>query len=348
MSEDLGTPATESGLPWSEFLRSDWLALHKEEALEPGLPIIDPHHHLWPWLNYNLNEFLADVGGGHNIRATVHLETHIGRYPDGPEHLRPVGETELLLQIIDDPRLSEPGAPNICAGIVGDVKIDDPTELIDEALTAHVAAGKGRFKGIRLNAFWYPEISWDPASRFDLMADPRVRAGLALLPKHGLVCDVMAFHTQLEELAGLAAALPEVTFIVNHLGGFLGRIAKREDYTAHLALWRRGVEMLARQPNVLIKLGGQMCDFFSGIQFHLDPLPPSSEKIAEAIRPLVEPAIEIMGPSRCMFESNYPADRQQADYVVLWNSFKRLAAGASADEKAAMFHDNAQRTYRLG
>ena len=103
-------------------VRVDWLDRHKEAALEPDLPIVDPHHHLWKpptgVLPYGLQDWLKDLGTGHNIRATVHTEAHSGYRVDGPVHLRPVGETEFLTAVAAEAD-KIPGGPRICVGITG-------------------------------------------------------------------------------------------------------------------------------------------------------------------------------------------------------------------------------------
>lgn len=340
-------PGTESGLSWNEFFKPDWLSRRREEALDPELPIIDPHHHIWAWLAYGLDEFLADICAGHNVRATVHLESGLARNEADPEHLRPVGETRYLVELAEDPRLKRPGAPAVCAGIVGHVDLSLAEHLLEEALDAHISAGKGRFKGVRFNARYYKDVSWVDDARPGLTEDPIIRRNLAILGRRGLVCDVMAFHHQLGEVARMVEALPDVRFVVNHCGGFLGRVAKHESYEGALNVWRDGIRALAAQGNVAMKLGGLANDFFSGIQLHLEAEPPSSETIAAVYRPFFDCCVEAFGAERCMFESNYPADRQQVDYVVLWNGFKRLAAGAAAEEKRALFSDTARRTYSL-
>lgn len=339
---------TESGLDWSEYLKPDWLARRREDAIDPDLPIVDPHHHIWDWLGYGLDAFLADLHGGHDVRATVHLESRTAWDLSAPAHLQSVGETRHLVELTKDPLLNAPDAPAVCAGIVGHVDLDQPGNLVEEALAAHLAAGRGRFKGVRLNMFYHKDVAWLDGTRPGMAADPLIRENLARLGAHGLVCDVMAFHHQLPELARLAEAVPDVPLVVNHYGGFLGRIAKHEGYAAALEVWRAGIDALARQPNVTMKLGGLTCDFFSGIQLHLAEEPPSSQVIADVYRPFFEPCVEAFGTTRCMFESNYPADRQQVDYVILWNGFKRLAAGASADEKNDLFNATARRVYALG
>ena len=344
----MAATGNESGQEWSEYFKPGWLAMRREEAIEPDLPIIDPHHHIWEWLDYDLKAFLADLTGGHNVRATVHLESGLARDPADPPHLRAVGETRFLMGLRDDPLLKQPGAPDVCAGIVGHVDLDGPEALCEEALVAHLEAGKEHFKGVRFNPYSDPVYNWTPGIPPHLSEDPLVRANLKRVAGHGLVCDVMAFHHQLEEIAALARALPNLTIVVNHCGGFLGRAAKHGDYQAAMADWRKGIEAVAREPNTVMKLGGLGSDFFSGNQLHLEPEPPSSEKIAQIYEPFFIPSIEAFGTNRCMFESNYPCDRQQVDYVILWNAFKRLSARLSADEKTDLFSKTASRVYSLG
>ena len=70
-------------------------------------------------------------------------------------------------------------------------------------------------------------------------------------------------------------------------------------------------------------------------------------ELADAFRPWVETTIELFGADRCMFESNFPVDKQSCDYPACWNAFKRIAANATPAEKAALFSDTAARVYRL-
>jgi len=124
----------------------------------------------------------------------------------------------------------------------------------------------------------------------------------------------------------------------------LGRYAGQRD--ARFAGWRASMAALAELPNVHIKLGGLGMPFpgFDGMG---PDVRPSSETLAAAWAPYIETCIELFGAGRCMFESNFPVDGWACDYVTLWNAFKRIAAGASADEKAALFAGTAARFYRL-
>jgi predicted TIM-barrel fold metal-dependent hydrolase len=103
---------------------------------------------------------------------------------------------------------------------------------------------------------------------------------------------------------------------------------------------------LAELPNVRVKLGG-LTMFVNGFDFHKKPKPPGSEELAKTWAPYIEPCIEAFGADRCMFESNFPVDKGSCSYRSLWNAFKRIAAGCSADEKAALFSGTARKVYRL-
>jgi predicted TIM-barrel fold metal-dependent hydrolase len=179
------------------------------------------------------------------------------------------------------------------------------------------------------------------------MAEPAFRAGFACLAKHGLSFDAWLYHTQIHQLADLARAFPATPIVLDHVGGPLGVGPYRGRRDEVFADWRNGIRALAECPNVHMKLGG-LAMVVNGFDFHENVLPPSSGELADAWRPYMETCIEAFGPHRCMFESNFPVDKGMCSYPVLWNAFKRIAAGASSAEKAALFHDTAARFYRLG
>ena len=179
-----------------------------------------------------------------------------------------------------------------------------------------------------------------------LLADPRVRQGLACLAPLGLSFDAWVYHPQLDELAAVADAFPELTIILNHIGAPIlgGPYAGRRDEV--LAAWKAGMARVAERPNVFLKVGaipirlpGTPAGEASG--------PPSSEAVARAWKPFVETCVDLFGVQRCMFESNFPVQKRWCSYQVVWNAFKRVAAGASADEKRALFSGSAIRAYRL-
>lgn len=333
-----------------------WLARTVEEVLEPDLPICDPHHHLWDGRaervepRYLLDEILADVGGGHNVVSTVFIECGAMYRADGPVELRPVGETEFANGIAAMSASGQYGPCRVAAGIVGYVPLGMGEAASARGLDAQIAAGNGRFRGIRVGGTWHasPDIpNHRTAPPAGLFADSAFRAGFAQLARRNLSFEGWCYHTQLPELVDLACAFPDTTIILDHFGGPLGigPYADRAD-EVH-ADWRRAVAPLAQCPNVVAKLGGLVMEV-NGFGFHLRPRPPTSGELMEATRRYYEDTIALFGVERCMFESNFPVDKVSCSYNVLWNAFKRLTAGYSATEKASLFHDTAARVYRLG
>jgi len=325
-----------------------WLARVREDVLEPDLPIVDAHHHLWtrPSGRYLLDELRADLGAGHNVRATVFIQCGYAFRTDGPPELRPVGETETVAAVAAEATAA--GLPGVCAGIVGycDFRLGERVEAV---LEAHVQAGAGRFRGIRQSAGWDPAILTQTSAPAPagLLADPAFRAGLARLGKFGLTYESSLYHPQLPELAALARALPDQPILANHCGGLIRIGPHADDPAATFAAWGDGLRELAKCPNVVLKLGG-MAMTIRGLNFQDGVLPPSSGELANAWRPIMETCIEVFGADRCMFESNFPVDKGMCSYVAVWNAFKRVAAACSDDEKASLFHGTAARFYRLG
>ena len=328
-----------------------WLAgSPAEPILEPDLPIVDTHHHLWhrPDHRYLLDELLADLDTGHRIDATVFVECHAMYRQDGPEAMRPVGETEFVAGIAAMCASSRYGPTRVAAGIVGfaDLTLGDRVEPV---LEAHVRAGGGRFRGVRHSAAWdaSPVIGNSAtATGPHLMRRPEFRAGLARLTALGLSLDAWAFHPQMADTIELARACPDARIVVGHVGGPLGYgpyAGKRDEV---FRTWRAGIDELATCPNVVMKLGGMMMRL-AAFDYGAAPAPPTSTELAALWRPYIEPCIERFGAARCMFESNFPVEKMGIGWVALWNALKRIAAGASADEKAALFHGTARRVYRL-
>jgi len=326
-----------------------WHAASNEEILEPELPIVDPHHHLRDTVHgrYYLPELAADLASGHNVRATVFVDSQTMHRTDGPDLLRPVGETEFVIDHLTAAAASPVARWNACAGIVGNLDLTHGAAVRD-ALEAHIAAGNGRFRGIRDPLMWDgSDINYGvrrpPPDR---MADPRFRAGFGELAPLGMTFDAWLFHHQIPLLTALARDFPGTTIILNHIGAPLGvgPYAGRRDEI--FATWRDSLGELAHCPNVVVKLGGLGMLFF-GFGFERRDPPVSSAELATAWRPYIETCIAAFGPARCMFESNFPVDKQTCSYATLWNAFKRIAAGYSAEEKTAMFSGTANRVYRL-
>jgi predicted TIM-barrel fold metal-dependent hydrolase len=331
--------------------RDEWLALRGEEILEPDLPIVDPHHHLVERPEtgrYLLDELLADTGSGHNITATVYLEWLSMYRAAGPVQMRPVGEVEFANGIAAMAASGGYGNTQVCAGIVGyaDLALG---AAVEKVLEAEIAAGGGRFRGIRYITATHPDQpSWStaPLRPEGMLRDPKVREGFAKLAPLGLSFDAWMYHTQLGELIDLARAFPATPIVLDHVGGAigLGRYAGKRD--AVFAEWSGRIRELAACPNVCIKLGGLGMRMF-GFAAHLGELPPSSDGLANLWRPYIETCIAAFGSERAMFESNFPVDKGSGSYHVFWNAFKRLASGCSASEKQALFSGTATKFYRL-
>ena len=336
-------------------INHDWLARHTEEILEPDLPICDPHHHLWDSHSghktqprYLLDEILEDVNSGHNVVSTVFIECGAMFKTSGQSHLKPVGETEFVNGIAAMSESGGYGKTRIGAGIISTVDLRMGA-LAGEVLDAHIRAGGGRFRGIRR------AVAWDAAGEIanhrpkppqHLLLNADYRRGFAELGPRGLTFEAWCYHTQIPEVVDLARAFPDTTIILDHFGGPLGvgPYAGRADEVYEA--WKPMVKELSGCPNVSAKLGGINMEV-NGFGWHERKTPPTSQELADATRRYYEHTIECFGVARCMFESNFPVDKVSCSYSVLWNAFKRIAEGATADEKAALFHDTAARVYNV-
>lgn len=325
-----------------------WLAQHTEPALEPNLPIVDPHHHLWvrDGNTYLLPELLADLASGHNIRATVYEECRSMYRIDGPEEERSLGETEFATGIAAVGASGTFGPTRVCARIVGNVDLRLGKRAGD-LLERHIVGSGGRFAGVRLST------AWDASERIHkvvptpgVLREPEFRAGFVTLGSLGLVFDAWVYHPQLEEVAELAGSFPDTSIVLNHVGSPIlgGPYAARRNEV--FEDWRTGMAAVARQPNVSVKLGALPIRL-PGSSVPKRETPPDSEEVAAAWRPWIETSIELFGADRCMFESNFPVQKRWCSYGVVWNAFKRLASGASDDEKTALFAGTASRIYKL-
>ncbi|RJQ39365.1 MAG: amidohydrolase [Dehalococcoidia bacterium] len=327
-----------------------WLALTVEEPVDPALPICDPHHHLYdrtnrlhPGINYLVEEYLGDIGTGHNVTKTVFVQAGEMYKKDAPGEMQPVGETETVERITAP---TQAGKTRVAAGIVGFADLTLGAEVAP-VLEAHIKAGKERFRGIRYAPAWDASneiVSYRKTP--GILSDKNFLAGFACLQRYGLSYDAWLYHPQMAELADLANAFPEVPIILNHTGGPLriGPYAKKRE--AAFGEWQQGIARLAACPNVFIKLGALGMRMF-GFGWHERAKPPGSEELAGAMAPYYLWCIEKLGTCRCMFESNFPADRLSYSYTVLWNTFKRIVKDFSASEKSALFYGTAVKAYRL-
>jgi L-fuconolactonase len=345
-----------------------------EPIVEPDLPIVDSHHHLWiraeatlaaiegdagimPQLlaptfrrhaRYLIDEFAADLNTGHNVIATVYVEADAMYRASGPEQMKSVGEVEFANGTAAMATSGLFGDIGICAGIVGgiDLRLGDAAR---DVLLAQMHAGGQRYRGVRPKAVVYDE---DPRTMGlfggvpHLLLDSQFRAGFRQLEPLGLSYDAWQLEYQLAELMDLACAFPHTQIIVNHAGGLFGLGRHVGQTEERFIAWRENIRTLSTCPNVAMKLGGlgmPTCGFRSSFS----PTPPSSAVLARDWRPYIETCIEAFGADRCMFESNFPVDAATTTYPVLWNAFKLIASEASKDEKMALFSGTATRIYRL-
>jgi predicted TIM-barrel fold metal-dependent hydrolase len=331
-----------------------WLAKGTEEAIEPELEIVDPHHHMWDTVTrygrYELDDLRLDTGAGHNVVQTVFIDCGANYRTDGPVAMRPVGETEY---IADRATASErtPGA--VMAAIVGHADLTRGAAVAD-VLSAHVeAAGgpgpEGKFRGIRHSGAWSDDDAV-PVSRVqppaDLYHQRTFQEGARKLAAMGLSFEAWQYHPQLDMVAALARAVPELSIVVNHLGGPLGigRYADRRNEV--LADLRASLAALAEHENITLKVGGIGMTRF-GARWHDADEPPTSDLLLAEWDETLRFAIDTFSPARCMFESNFPVDGETTSYVVLWNVFKKVSQRYSADERADLFAGTARRVYRV-
>ena len=333
-----------------------WHATYREEILEPALPIVDPHHHTWldGRGRYVYDDLAADVNSGHNVLATVFIQSGENMYrANGPAEVKSVGEVEFVNGLAAMAASGHFGKAQLCAGIVGfaDLTLGDRVQPVLDAL---IAAGNSRLRGIRHNIAWdaspatadHSSVNKHNPRSLELCMNPEFRKGFARLQKSGLSFDAWMFFTQLPELIDLLRTNSETSVILNHVGGILGVGPYQGKRDEIFATWKSRMQELAAFPNIRVKVGGlgmPRC----GWDFHLRETHASSEELAAAWKPYIETTIELFGPARCMLESNFPVDKFSCGYAVLWNAFKLLTRNYSADDKAALYKDTAVQTYRL-
>ena len=294
---------------------------------------------------YLLDDLLADTNSGHNILATVFVQARAMLRADGPEEMKPLGETEFVNGVAAMTASGIYGKIRACAGIVGhaNLMLGSRVEPVLEAL----ARASGRFRGIRHITAW----DADPGVRNPgnpavpgMLGDAKFREGFAVLARMGHSFDAWVYHPQLDEVTSLADAFPDAKIVLNHCGGPVAINAYKRDEV--FPGWKKSIDALAKRPNVYVKLGG-LGMRIGGFAFESQADPPSSQALADAWRPYIETCIAAFGPSRGMFESNFPVDKGSYSYWVFWNACKILAKGASAAEKADLFVGTAKRFYRL-
>ena len=322
------------------------------EVIEPDLPIVDAHHHLWPpgsWRQYSASDLHRDIGSGHNIRATVFAECRANYDWENPDRaMVPVTEVEYIVSDSPTRSIDAKKEAYIGAGIVGWADLRLPPADVGRTLEAEIAAGDGRFRGVRHNVVWHQHEDIVGPRQFppQLLLDAGFRAGLREVARRNLSYDVWMFHHQLPELAATARALPELTIILDHLGGPVSPLATAAARAEVFENWRKTLKQVAELPNVMLKIGGLGMPAFGFGVSHTRPRPDTAA-VAAMWRPYVEYAIETFGSKRCMFESNFPVDRASLDYRSIWNAYKTITAALSPSEKLDLYYNNATKIYRL-
>ncbi len=328
---------------------AEWLAMVQEEIVDPDRRIIDTHHHLWKvpsmWGTYELQDLWTDTESGHNIEKTVFMDCHSSYREEGPSQLKPVGETEYVVDIAEE-SATQPEKATIAA-IVSFANMN-LGEAVDEVLFAHEEAGRGLFRGIRHAG---------PSDTTGTLTNPgttrpcpytgdNFRLGVRTLGRLGYTYDAWHFYLQNPDFFELAKAVPDTIMILDHFGSPLGVGAYAGRQAEIFEIWKGDIEKIAQCPNVYAKLGGlAMPD--NGFGWHDRDHPPTSDEFAEAQRAYYLHTIESFGPERCMFESNFPVDRLSISYQIMWNGMKKIVADFNEDEKHAMFYGTAESVYRV-
>ena len=333
------------------MIRKEWLQQADENAIEPELPIIDAHHHIWStpptdmWEPYQTADLIDDIAqSGHNIVGTVYTDSHSNYSTSGPDHLRVVGEVEFAGRTGDE-HAGRAGGFGVCAAVVSHANLLLGA-AVGEVLDAQIAASP-RFRGIRhmtaIDADLPPIYG---ATETGIMMRPQFREGFAELVRRKLSFDAWLFHPQLPELIDLARAFPQANIVLDHTGGPIGvgRFAGRRDEA--FAGWKKDMAELATCANVSVKLGALNMSYSAMDAIEL-PRPHTSARIAELQRDHMLTAIDLFGPQRCMFESNFPVDKLSTPYGVLWNAFKIMTKDMAPAEREQVFSGTARQVYRI-
>lgn len=320
-----------------------WLDLVTEPVVDPDVPIVDPHHHLWPdgeGMEYGVAELEADLGSGHNVVDTVFVECGAA-YQRSDDVLAPVAETRFVAAA------AAQSSRQVMGGIVAHA--DLRSARLDEVIDAHLEVADGRLRGIRHSGAHalHPEILRIPGrAPLELYQDPAFVRGVRALGDRGLTYDTWNYHYQVQEFTALARDAPDTLMVLDHFGTPLG-VGPYASQREHIfEQWKTDIAEAATCENVVAKLGGlAMPD--NGFGWDTAAEPPTSDDFVAAQARYYEHTIEAFGPHRCMFESNFPVDRLSLSYRTLWNGFKKLVADYSPDERDAMLRGTAAHVYRL-
>ncbi|MEZ5261758.1 MAG: amidohydrolase family protein [Acidimicrobiales bacterium] len=289
---------------------------------------------------YTLADLHADTGGGHNVVRTVFLECGAEYRTDGPEHLRPVGETEFVAA------QAEASAGSGQAEIAAIVSTADPQHpRFDEVLDAHVAAGKGRFRGIRAIVAHDDDRKLAMGKRHGMLAEESFRAGIRRLGERGESFDTMVYHPQLPELTAAARACEGTTIVCNHLGAPMGVGPYRDRRGEVLAQWRASMAELATCPNVVLKLGGIGMPMY-GLRWDRDRCRPPPSSWPPLGRTTSASASTASG-RRAACSNRTSRSTSAASATTCCGTLKRIASVYTDAERTDLFHDSAARAYRV-
>lgn len=325
-----------------------WLSSVKEEIIDPDRRIIDSHHHLWrTGLVYQVDDLWRDTESGHNIVKTVFVDCEAEYRPDGPEHLKCLGETEF---VVEQARLSEAGTDGqaIIAAIVSRANLD-MGDAVGDVLDQHIEIGQGLFRGVRLAAARDPNpemLSFPAQAQEGLYSSPGFRCGMKALGDRGLTFDAWHFHHQNQDFLAMARSVPSTQIVLDHFASPLGVGIYADQREEIFEQWKTDIAAISQCENVVAKLGGlSMPD--NGFGWDRRDTAPTSDEFVEAQRRYFLHAIDCFGPDRCMFQSNFPVDKLSIAYPVLFNGLKKIVADFSESEKDAMFYGTAARIYRM-
>jgi len=328
-----------------------WHAQIAEPVLDPDREIVDPHHHLWPdrlGSQYELAQLWADTGCGHNVRQTVFIECGAAydREAAGRDPFAPVNETRYVQGLAEQAQTQPQNAQ--IAAIVAHADLRLPPDTLAQVLAAHQAASP-LFRGIRHAGAFDPQrdqIMFKGGLDAGLYLDPDFQRGLRILGAHGLSYDTWHFHPQNAEFLALVQACPDTTIVLNHFGTPMGTVRFAGQREARFAQWQREMEAIAACPNVVAKLGGLAMPV-NGFGWDGRAKPPTSDEVVAAQGHYYQHMLQVFGPERCMFESNFPVDKLSVGYRVYWNAMKKIAAPLPEPAQEALFAGTARRIYRL-
>ncbi len=293
------------------------------------MKIIDAHHHIWrqadlPWLlgptqprifgpydaikrDYLMAEYLDDIAET-GIEKSVYVQANWA-----PNWF--IDEVAYVQQTA-----FETGWPHAIVGYC-DMTVRDVRPALDKL------AEYPLMRGIRQQFHWHENPQYRFAPTPDLCREPTVQRNVARLADFGWSFDLQVFPGQMESACDLADACPEVTFILQHAGML-------EDLSDEgRALWKRGMKALAARSNVVTKLSAL------GTFIH--------ENDAAHIARIVEETVAIFGAKRCLFGSNFPIEKIWTSYADLVAAYLAATSAMSPAKQKAIFHDTAQRVYRL-